>query len=47
VTGSCDKNEKGKEGSRRWFVLCSACIPRLGAGTGVRRQGLALSIGPN
>jgi hypothetical protein len=23
--------------SRRWFVLCLACIPHLGAGTGVRR----------
>jgi hypothetical protein len=33
--------------SRRWFVLCLACIPHLGAGTGVRRQGISLSFGPN
>jgi hypothetical protein len=32
--------------SRRWFVLCLACIPHLGVGTGVRRERLTLSIGP-
>jgi hypothetical protein len=33
--------------SRRWFVLCLACIHSLGASTGVWRWELALSIGPN
>jgi hypothetical protein len=32
--------------SRRWLVLCLACIFYLGAGTDVRRYRVALSIGP-
>jgi hypothetical protein len=33
--------------SRRRFMLCLACVPYHGAGTGVRRWGVALSTGPN
>jgi hypothetical protein len=32
---------------RSWFVLCLACISQLGAGTDIRRYGLAVSIGPS
>jgi hypothetical protein len=31
--------------SRRWFVLCSACIPYLGAGIGVKYKRLKLGGG--